>query len=110
MSYKRKEVQYSPDELNDMWIMEEQAPALESFIPLPFLPSVFISASLSITLQADYFISKASIMNNVSFFSSFFSWAFCTLWFSLWPCDRLVGYFWSSDHGGKNEGWGSGIE
>lgn len=52
--------------------MEEQAPALESFIPLSLLPSVFISASLSITLQADYFISKASIMNNVSFLSSFF--------------------------------------
>lgn len=56
---------------------------MESFIPLSFIPSVFISASLFIILQADYFISKAGIMNNVSFLSSFFPglFALCDLAF-----------------------------
>lgn len=60
--------------------------------------SVFITPSLSILPSPYYYISMASIMMNVGFFSV----AFCTLCSSLWPLGRVVGYFWSFDHGRRS--------
>lgn len=72
MDYKRKEMQFSPDELNDVNNGRNKPLLWSPSFLFPLFPLFFISASLFIILQADYFISKASIMNNVSFLSSFF--------------------------------------